>query len=65
MVKRLQIFVVGELIACRLYLSQLTVGSTDFTTGRIAPIGRSNQTEYKIRQDETSEIGLSMTGKSY
>ena len=41
---RLHKFVAGELIAFRLYPSQLTVGSAGPTTGRIAPIGRSDQT---------------------
>ena len=49
---------VGELVAFRLYPSQLTIASAGPTTGRIAPIGRSDQTGYKIRQDGTCEIGL-------
>ena len=56
--KQLQKIVVGELIAFHLYPSQLTVDSAGPTTGRIAPIGQSDQTEYQIRQDGTCEIGL-------
>ena len=54
---------VGKLIAFRSYPSQLTVGSAGPLTGRIAPIGRSDQTGYQIRQDRTCEIGLKYEGR--
>ena len=58
MEKRLQKHEVGELIAFRLYPSQLTFDSAGPTTSRIAPIVRSEQTGYQIRQYGTCEIGL-------